>query len=172
MLSIRRDDMAPLERNLAGYAEYHRDHRNILTHMVGVPLIVFAVEVLASRPIVGGVATPAMLFSALTALFYLRLDLRFGLVMTVLLALGAWAGLVVAGMATAIWLGVGVGAFVIGWAIQLLGHYYEGRKPAFLDDMRGLLIGPLFVVAEIGFLLGARREVRDAIDRAQLSPSA
>jgi len=164
--------MAPLERHLFHYAEYHRDHRNVLTHMVGIPLIVFAVEVLASRPIVGGVATPAMLLSVLSAIFYLRLDLRFGLVMTALLALGAWAGQVVAGLSTVTWLATGVGAFVVGWAIQFLGHYYEGRKPAFLDDIRGLIIGPLFVVAEIGFLLGARHEVRDAIERAQLSPSS
>jgi uncharacterized membrane protein YGL010W len=164
--------MAPLERNLANYAAYHRDHRNILTHMLGIPLIVFAVEVLASRPIVAGFATPAMLLSALSAIFYLRLDLRFGIVMTVLLALGAWAGLAVAGLPTGIWLTIGVGTFAIGWAIQFLGHYYEGRKPAFFDDMRGLIIGPLFVVAEIGFALGVRREVRAAIDRAQLpSPS-
>lgn len=162
--------MAPLERNLASYAEYHRDHRNVVTHMIGIPLIVFAVEVLSSRPIVAGMATPAMLLSALAATFYLRLDLRFGLVMTVLLALGAWAGWMIAGTPT--YLIVGIGAFALGWAIQFLGHYYEGRKPAFLDDIRGLIIGPLFVVAEIGFMLGARREVRDVIERAQLSPSS
>lgn len=158
--------MAPLERNLAKYAEYHRDHRNVVTHMVGIPLIVFAVEVLASRPIIGGVLTPAMLLSALAAIYYLRLDLRFGLVMTALLALGAWAGLVVADMGKAVYWAVGIGAFALGWAIQFLGHYYEGRKPAFLDDIRGLIVGPLFVVAEIGFLLGARRDVRDTIQRA------
>ena len=28
------------------YAEYHRDRRNILTHFVGVPMIVFGVGVL------------------------------------------------------------------------------------------------------------------------------
>ena len=164
--------MAPLERNLASYAEYHRDHRNVVTHMVGIPLIVLAVEVLASRPIVGGIATPAMLLSALSAIFYLRLDLRFGLVMAALLALGAWAGWIVAYMPTASWLAFGIGGFAIGWAIQFLGHYFEGRKPAFLDDVRGLIIGPLFVVAEIGFLLGARREVRDAIARTQLPSSS
>jgi uncharacterized membrane protein YGL010W len=164
--------MTPLERHLFNYAEYHRDHRNVVTHMIGIPLIVFAVEVLASRPIVGGVVSPAMLLSALAAIFYLRLDLRFGLVMTVLLALSAWAGLVVADMGRGAYWSVGAGGFAIGWAIQFLGHHYEGRKPAFLDDIRGLIIGPLFVVAEIGFLLGARHEVRDAIERTQLPSSS
>ncbi len=27
--------------------------------------------------------------------------------------------------------------FVIGWAIQFVGHHYEGRKPAFVDDVTG-----------------------------------
>ncbi|WP_454885230.1 Mpo1 family 2-hydroxy fatty acid dioxygenase [Sphingomonas oryzagri] len=167
--------MTPLIRHLASYAAYHRDHRNVLTHMIGIPLIAFAVEVLASRPVVAigaMVMTPAILLSALAAIFYLRLDLRFGLVMTVLLALGAWAGLVVAATGRGAYLSVGVGAFAVGWAIQFLGHYYEGRKPAFLDDIRGLIIGPLFVVAEIGFLIGARPEIRTAIDRGQFPASS
>ena len=35
---------------LSKYAQYHRDRRNIATHLVGVPMIVFAVIVLLSRP--------------------------------------------------------------------------------------------------------------------------
>ena len=48
--------------------------------------------------------------------------------------------------------------------IQFLGHYYEGRKPAFFDDVMGLLIGPLFVAAELGFALGLRKEVQAAVE--------
>ena len=47
---------------LTQYAEYHRDRRNITTHLVGVPMIVFAIGVLLARPgfAVGGlVLTPA-----------------------------------------------------------------------------------------------------------------
>jgi uncharacterized membrane protein YGL010W len=64
---------------------------------------------------------------------------------------------------TAVWLSSGVGLFVIGWIIQFVGHYYEGRKPAFVDDVMGLVIGPLFVAAEAAFLLGLRKEVEQAI---------
>src|SRR3546814_9523920 len=35
-----------------------------------------------------------------------------------------------------VWLGSGLGMFVLGWVIQFVGHYYEGRKPAFVDDLR------------------------------------
>jgi uncharacterized membrane protein YGL010W len=63
-----------------------------------------------------------------------------------------------------VWLGWGLGLFVLGWIIQFVGHYYEGRKPAFVDDIMGLAVGPLFVVAELGFLLGLRDEVRRAVE--------
>jgi uncharacterized membrane protein YGL010W len=43
---------------------------------------------------------------------------------------------------------------VVGWIFQFIGHYYEGRKPAFVDDITGLAIGPLFVVTEALFMLG------------------
>ena len=47
-----------------------------------------------------------------------------------------------------------MGFFVVGWVIQFIGHYYEGRKPAFVDDLVGLLVGPMFVIAEALFALG------------------
>lgn len=58
-----------------------------------------------------------------------------------------------------------MGLFVVGWIIQFVGHYWEGRKPAFFDDIVGLLIGPLFVLAEMGFALGLRKEVQQAIEQ-------
>ena len=43
--------MKTLIDHLAQYAAYHRDPRNIHTHFVGVPMIMFAVVVLLSRPV-------------------------------------------------------------------------------------------------------------------------
>lgn len=158
--------MSRLATVLAAYGAYHKDRRNVATHLVGIPMIVLAVVVLLSRPLwlVGGwPVTPAMVLSVAAGVFYLRLDLRFGLAMTMLLALCCWVGSAVAGMATGGWLGWGVGLFVAGWAIQFVGHGFEGRKPAFLDDLKSLLIGPLFVVAEVAFMFGLRRDVQTQI---------
>ena len=164
-----------LAKNLGRYAEYHRDRRNVATHLVGIPMIVLAVEVLLSRPLwqVGALpVTPAIIASGAAAIFYLRLDLRFGLAMAGLLALGAWIGLILAQLSTALWLGWGIGLFVAGWIIQFIGHGFEGRKPAFMDDLKSLLIGPLFVVAELAFLLGLRRELRDHVTRREAGRAA
>jgi uncharacterized membrane protein YGL010W len=84
--------------------------------------------------------------------------------MALVLAGGAWLGRAIAALPNPIGLVAGIALFVTGWIIQLVGHVHEGRKPAFLDDLVGLLIGPLFVVAEIGFLLGLRRDLEAAIE--------
>ena len=159
--------MKTLVEHLSQYAEYHRDRRNIATHFVGIPLIVLAVAELLSRPgleLAGLWLSPAALVAAAAAIFYLRLDLRYGLLMSALLLLSLWFGAVLAVQSTTLWLSVGVALFVIGWIIQFVGHYYEGRKPAFVDDLMGLLVGPLFVVAELGFLLGLRKDVEQAVE--------
>ena len=75
-----------------------------------------------------------------------------------------WFSIGVAAQPTSVWLSTGVGLFVIGWIFQFVGHYYEGRKPAFVDDLVGLFIGPLFVVAEVAFAMGLRPEVLRAIE--------
>lgn len=160
--------MRSLIEQLATYAAYHRDRRNIATHFVGIPLIVIAIATLLSRPVfdVAGLAlSPAVLVVLALVPFYLRLDLRLGLATlagyALALAFGAWC----AAQATVTWLAVGIGLFVIGWVIQFVGHAWEGRKPAFVDDILQLVIGPLFVVAEAGFLLGLRKPLEEEIAR-------
>lgn len=160
--------MKTLIDHLAQYADYHRDPRNIHTHFVGVPMIMFAVVILLSRPtwMAGELPLSPALFGALAScVFYFRLDMRFGLVMAALLAAMLAGAQWVAMQSLAVWLGTGLGMFAVGWVIQFVGHYYEGRKPAFVDDLVGLIVGPLFVVAEWAFALDMRKEVQAAIEQ-------
>lgn len=161
--------MSRLVRQLSAYAEYHRNGHNVATHMVGIPLILFGIGVLLSRPVMplGEVTiTPMMIVAVVAAVGYLRLDLMFGAVLAAFLALIAWAGSGVADWSTGAWLAVGLGSFVVGWTLQFVGHYFEGRKPAFVDDLSSLFVGPLFVVAEAAFMLGLRQPVRRAVEGA------
>ena len=160
--------MKSLVDHLSQYAAYHRDPRNIASHFIGIPLIVVAVAALLSRPewTVGGFwVTPAVMLALFSAWFYLRLELALGALMSVLMGMSVWAGHVLAAQSTTVWLSSGIGMFVVGWVIQFVGHYYEGKKPAFVDDVSGLIVGPLFVVAELAFLLGLRHELKEQIER-------
>ena len=157
-----------LTEQLGNYAAYHRDRRNIAVHCIGIPLITVAVAILLSRPMltVGGMLlSPAVIVSVAAIVFYFRLDVRYGLAMSAVLVTSVGIGMWLAAGPTSLWLGVGFGLFVVGWIFQLVGHAWEGRKPAFVDDLVGLLVGPLFIVAEAGFALGLRTDVRDAIER-------
>lgn len=164
--------MKTLTDHLAQYAAYHRDPRNLVTHFIGIPMIVLAVAVLLSRPgveVSGLWLSPVAVLAVGVTLFYLRLDMRFGVLMGALLLLCVWIGAQLAQQSTTLWLSVGVGLFVVGWIFQFVGHYFEGRKPAFVDDLSGLIIGPLFVAAELGFMLGLRKPLRQAIE-ARVGP--
>ena len=155
---------------LARYAAHHRDRRNIISHFVGVPMIVFAVGVLLARPsfsVGDRLFTPAGIVLACVAAWYLtRGELVLGLAVSTAVALLTLFGHRAAHTGGVLpWLTWGVGTFLVGWAIQFIGHWYEGRKPAFLDDLLGLLVGPMFVVAEILFLVGWNKPMRAEIER-------
>ncbi|SNY49634.1 Uncharacterized membrane protein YGL010W [Arsukibacterium tuosuense] len=160
--------MKTLTEHLSQYALYHRDQRNITTHYAGIPLIVVAIFSLLSLPLVslaGIMLTPALLLFIATAIFYFRLDFRFGLVMLLFSGSCFAIATYLAAQPFAIWLGSSLGLFVVGWVLQFIGHYYEGKKPAFVDDIVGLFVGPLFVVAEIGFSFGLRKALQQEIEK-------
>ncbi|WP_077035353.1 DUF962 domain-containing protein [Pelomonas sp. KK5] len=159
----------PAVELMVQYAHYHRDRRNIVTHFVGIPLIVFSIGVLLARAqfaLAGYSLNGAWVVWALSTAWYLtRGNLALGLATSAVnAALMALAEPLAAG-SVASWLGWGIGSFVVGWIIQFVGHYYEGRKPAFVDDLVGLLIGPMFVVGEAMFSLGWGRSMLDEIER-------
>lgn len=160
--------MKSLIDQLSTYASYHRDRRNIATHFVGIPMILFAITAFMSRPVfaVGGVPfalSPAFIAMVLVAIYYFALDVRYGIAMALVLAANIWGAAQLAAQSTAVWAATAGGLFVVGWIFQLVGHAFEGKKPAFLDDLAGLLIGPLFVVAEAGFMIGLGASVNEKI---------
>lgn len=158
----------PLVKQLGTYAAYHRDPRNIATHLFGVPVIYFSVICLLSRPAfeVGPVlVSPVWLALAGVIFFYARLDFRYALSMLLLSVGMAYGASFIAAQSTGVWLGTSIGLFAGGWVVQFIGHYFEGKKPAFVDDLVGLLVGPLFIAAEVGFFLKLRLEVKAAVEK-------
>ena len=160
--------MKSLEENLAQYAAYHRDRRNIATHFAGIPMIVLAAVMAAATvaiPVGSLEVTLAAALSIAACVYYFRLDFGFGVAMAVALFVAcAIASESIARLGSGATLGAALALFTAGWALQFLGHRYEGMKPAFFDDARQLAIGPLFVCAEFCFLLGARAPLRRHVE--------
>ncbi|KPV96396.1 DUF962 domain-containing protein [Pseudoalteromonas sp. P1-11] len=159
--------MKTLQQQLGTYGLYHRSKRNVLTHFFGIPLIVFAVLCLLARiqiPTGSLLIDGAQLFVFASVVYYLMLSVSLGLIMGVLFTLLLLAAQPIAAMAFWPWLSIGVGVFVFGWVLQFIGHYYEGKKPAFVDDLIGLIIGPLYVTVELLFLMGLYKSLEHEVN--------
>ena len=154
---------------MAQYAAYHRDRRNIATHFVGIPLIVFAVVTLLARAgfsLASIELNAAIVVWGLSALWYLtRGNLVLGATTAIMNGVLTAFGMLAAIGPWSTWLAIGIGSFVVGWVIQFIGHYYEGRKPAFVDDLVGLLVGPMFVAGEVLFSIGWGRQLLAEIEQ-------
>lgn len=163
--------MRNLEQQITQYAAYHRDRRNIATHFVGVPMIVFSV-VLALVPwTIFGVNT-ALIVVAAAAIYYLILDLALGTAMLVFLFFFCYLASVYVNARVGhagVVMGMAAFLFIVGWVIQFIGHKFEGMKPAFTDDLMGLVIGPLFIMTEIFFMLGLKATLKKYVE-ARVGP--
>ena len=148
------------------YAAYHRNRWNRATHFVGVPAIVFALFIPMGWVGLGAGFTLAHAFAALVLLWYFTLDVVIALATAgVVLALLGAASLAGAHGTTAGWTWFAA-SFVGGWIFQLVGHVFEGRRPALADNVLQIFVAPVFLVAEVFFMLGLKRDLRERIEAA------
>ena len=158
---------------MAFYAAYHQDGRNKASHFIGVPMIILSLFIPLAwlRLDIGGVpVTAAMIFAGVVMVYYFVLDVPLALAMLAVNAVLIWAGHQIAGLGAAqgwAWFAV---LFVGGWIIQLVGHVFEGRKPALADNLFQIFVAPIFLAAEVFFALGYKPILHEAVQRrAQLS---
>lgn len=153
---------------LASYGRFHRDSRNRLTHYFGVPAIIYSVLIPLAlhADTIAGVPLPRdRIVIAAAAVGYIALDVGLGLPLTLALALLAAAAEATCALGSAPALAVAAAVFVLGWALQLLGHRLEGNRPALLTNLAQIFVAPLFLTAELGFSLGLRPGLRADVAR-------
>jgi len=160
--------MKSIEEVLSQYKSVHFNKTNIKTHFIGVPLIIWAVTLLLSLDVFNIVIgsrhlslTPAYLFFTFTLIYYFILHIKLAFGMLFYIVVNLFLVSFVAGHEYAIYIAIVV--FLIGWIFQFIGHYYEKAKPAFVDDLGQFLIGPLFLMAEVYFLLGWEKALKETI---------
>lgn len=130
----------PIDTLLARYAESHRHPHNEIIHFICIPAIVFSLLGLlwAAHPAI------AMLVFAACLVYYLKLSVPFAfgmLLMTTPMLLALYR------MPQEHVLTLSATVFFLAWIGQFLGHKIEGKKPSFFEDLRFLLIGPVFVLS-------------------------
>ena len=130
--------MRKVESLFERYGESHRDPVNKAIHWACVPLITWSVlaALWAWSPVAAYVAI------ALALAFYVWLSPA--------LAIGM-LGVIAAMVYPIPLLGdhvlfVAGSVFVLAWIGQFIGHVVEGRKPSFLEDVKFLLIGPVWLL--------------------------
>lgn len=156
--------MKTLDQQMAVYAAYHRNRWNRLTHFIGVPAIIFAILIPMSWVSFGEGVTLAHVFVGVVLAYYFLLDVPLALAATVAVAALMLAAKAAAGTGIAsgwIWSGA---FFVGGWIVQLVGHAFEGRRPALADNLFQIFIAPVFLVAEVFFALGLKRDVMEKVE--------
>lgn len=154
---------------LSTYKSVHLNPVNIKTHFVGVPLIIWSAFVMLNTiPITflkldnpTLVLNVAGLCAIGVLIYYFRLHASLAVGLSLFILPVLFSSYYMAKMETA-WV-IALGVFVIGWVFQLIGHKYEKAKPAFIDDLNQLLIGPFFLMAELYFMLGLEQDLNKEI---------
>jgi uncharacterized membrane protein YGL010W len=160
--------MKTIEEQMSFYAAYHQDARNKATHFIGVPAIILSLFIpLAWLSFeAGGITiTAAMVFAGAVVLYYFFLDVPLALAMLAFTAMLVFLGQKIADLGVMqgwIWFAI---LFVGGWTLQLVGHVFEGRKPALADNLFQIFVAPIFLAAEIFFALGYKPRLHEEVQR-------
>lgn len=147
--------MKTLKQWLDEYSASHLNPINKRLHWICVPAIVFSIWcALSAIPLGSALINPASVVALLAMTYYVfiswRLAIGIGLGFVVMYAgvssLHAMMGVYIVAAAAAI--------FVVAWIGQFIGHHIEGAKPSFFKDLQFLMIGPLWLLADLYRRLG------------------
>jgi uncharacterized membrane protein YGL010W len=149
--------MRTAEGWLQAYGESHQHPTNKALHWLCIPAIMVSlVGLLAAVPspfpwgIDWGVA---LILGAVAYYAALSLPLALGMLVVGGLMLMARSGL--AELPLPLWAS-SLLVFVVAWIGQFIGHKIEGKKPSFFEDLQFLLIGPMWLLADLYRRVGIR----------------
>ena len=146
---------------LDDYGDSHRNRTNKVLHWICVPVIAWCVlgflwclpfpsAIRAAHPLAnwGSIAV------ALTLLYYAALSVRLALGTLPLLLAGLWSLDRLGHLdGVPLW-SICLFLFVVAWIGQFIGHAIEGKRPSFFKDVQFLMIGPLWLLADLYRRLG------------------
>jgi uncharacterized membrane protein YGL010W len=141
---------------LDDYGEGHRNHANKALHWICVPVIAWCVlGLLWSLPFPTAVRGlhPAANWASLAVfaalIYYALLSIPLTLGAIPLLTAFLWSIDWLERSTTVPLWSICLLAFVIAWIGQFVGHAIEGKRPSFFKDVQFLMIGPLWLLADV-----------------------
>lgn len=166
--TVQPKDQRKIDVLLAKYAESHQHPTNKLIHWICVPLIVFSLLALIwSIPFphldflgrYNGFVNWASFLIAISVYYYYTLSPVMSYLMLIsivimsffIVSLEKWE---LSG-GPAMW-HVALVIFILAWIGQFIGHKLEGKKPSFFEDVKFLLIGPIWLFYFICQKIGLR----------------
>jgi uncharacterized membrane protein YGL010W len=158
-------------RQLGCYADAHRDRVNSVMHMIGNPILfVAAVLPLSLLPVsvLGIKISAAPLLTIPALILWMAWDIIIGLAIVATSIPLLFAAGVIAIHVSIHWVWViAVGLFVLGWALQIVGHQlFEGKRPTMLDNPVQMLISPMYIFAKLFVALGLRPDLAAVLQKS------
>ena len=142
---------------LEAYGESHQNLINKRIHWFCVPLIMFSLLGLLwminfSSYIQSEYINAATLLIALVSIYYFRLSIPMGIGMLFISIVMLYIIVEVNRAGANIYIAI----FILSWIGQFIGHKIEGKKPSFFEDLKFLLIGPLWLLSQAYDRLGIK----------------
>jgi uncharacterized membrane protein YGL010W len=144
------------------YSESHQHPINKKLHLIGVPCLLFSILIFFSwiHITMPGIFDmhSSWLFGTTLILYYLRLDMQLALLLGAILL----PCTLLANFISTTWLSLPLFCifFAIGWILQLIGHFLEGKQPAVVNTIQVLLTLPLITLADILYQRGFRQDLQ------------
>lgn len=143
--------MKNLDTWLDEYSVSHKNPTNKKIHNICVPLIVLSIlGMLWVIPTpesfqVNAFVNWATIFILICHFFYFSLSMVVGIFMSLVSIIMLSICYVLKEKAGLPLLEISVAVFILAWIGQFVGHKIEGVKPSFFEDLKFLLVGPLWV---------------------------
>jgi uncharacterized membrane protein YGL010W len=148
----------PVDAYFDQYAQSHQNPTNEIIHWICVPLIVFSLLGLVwSIPFpylkflgqYNGYFNWASFLIAFAIFYYYKLSPVLSYFMLLFIFACSYLLILLENWGKAggpvLWQS-SLAIFVLAWAGQFIGHKIEGKKPSFIDDVKFLLIGPIWLL--------------------------
>jgi len=158
-------------RQLAEYADYHRDQRNCLMHIIGNPILFVAAVLplsLLSVTVFGVQTSAAVLLVIPAPILWISWDVGLGLAIVATAIPLLLIATIIANHVSvaAVWI-IATLLTVIGRALQIVGHqFFEQRRPALLDNPIHMVISPMYLFAKLFVALGFRRDLAALLQKS------